>query len=154
MAKVLHRDIKPANILVQRQPLAAILGDFGAARYVSPISGCHKGGLSSDICTMWYRAPQVLITQTRYLVPSGVWSIGITMAELEVGNPQCRSQSEVGMMLQAFSILGTPSPTDWKAFGVDPQGLFGVLGKQTFFTVSSQKEKSHGASTSGVNLQT
>ena len=65
MKKVLHRDIKPANILVQRQPLAAILGDFGAARYVSPIIGSHEGGLSSDICTMWYRAPEVLITQTR-----------------------------------------------------------------------------------------
>ena len=68
MNNVLHRDIKPANILVQRQPLAAILGDFGAARYVSPIIASHEGGLSSDICTMWYRAPEVLITQTRYHV--------------------------------------------------------------------------------------
>ena len=75
MKKVLHRDIKPANILVQRQPLAAILGDFGAARYVSPIIGSHEGGLSSDICTMWYRAPEVLITQTRYHFPSDVWLI-------------------------------------------------------------------------------
>ena len=56
MKKGLHRDIRPANILVQRQPLAAILGDFGAARYVSPIIGSHEGGLSSDICTMWCRA--------------------------------------------------------------------------------------------------
>ena len=65
MNKVLHPDIKRANILVQRQPLAAILGDFGAVRYVSPIIASHGGGLSSDICTMWYRAPEVLITQTR-----------------------------------------------------------------------------------------
>ena len=43
MTKVLRRDIKPAHILVQRQPLAAILGDFGAARYVSPIIASHKG---------------------------------------------------------------------------------------------------------------
>ncbi len=34
---VLHRAIKPAKILVQRQPLAAILADFGAARYVLAI---------------------------------------------------------------------------------------------------------------------
>jgi len=135
MKKVLRRDIKPATILVQRQPLAAILGDFGAARYVryvSPIIGSHEGGLSSDICAMWYRAPEVLITQTRYHLPSDVWSIGSTMAEVEVGNPQLRSQSEVGMLFQAFTILGTPSPTDWKAFGVDPQGLLGVLGKPMF----------------------
>ena len=144
MTKVLHRDIKPANILVQRQPLAAILGDFGAARYVSPIIGSHEGGLSSDICTMWYRAPEVLIAQTRYHFPSDVWSIGITMAELEVGNPPFRSQSEVGMLFQAFSILGTPSPTDWKAFGVDPQGLLGVLGKPKFQQFPAKKEKPWG----------
>ena len=66
------------------------------------------------------------------------------MAELEVGNPPFRSQTEVGMLFQAFSILGTPSPTDSKAFGVDPQGLLGVLGKPIFSTVSSQKEKAMG----------
>jgi serine/threonine protein kinase len=140
-------------MLVQRQTLAAILGDFGAARYVSPIIGNHEGGLSSDICTMWYRAPEVLITQTRYHFPSNVWSIGITMAELEVGNPPCRSQSEVGMLFEACRMLGTPTPADRKAFGVDPQGLLGVLGKPIFPQFPA-KQKNHGASTSGVNLQT
>ena len=76
------------------------------------------------------------------------------MAELEVGNPPFRSQSEVGMLFQAFSILGTPSPTDWKAFGVDPQGLLGVLGKPIFPQFPGKKKKNHGVSTSGVNLQT
>ena len=61
-----RRDTKPASILVHRQPLAAILGDSGAARYVPPITASHEGGLPHDICTMWYRAPEVLITQTRY----------------------------------------------------------------------------------------
>ena len=73
MKKVLRRGIKPANIFVQRQPLTAILGDFGAARYVLPIIANHEGGASSDICTMWYRAPKALITQTRYYFPSDVW---------------------------------------------------------------------------------
>ena len=73
MNKVLHRDIKPANILVQRQPLAAIFGDFGATRYVLPSMASHEGGLSSDACTMWYRAPEALITQTRYHFPRDVF---------------------------------------------------------------------------------
>ena len=57
MNRVLHRDIEPAHIIVQRQPLAVILSEFGAARYVSPIIESHEGGLSSDMFTMWYRAP-------------------------------------------------------------------------------------------------
>ena len=75
------------------------------------------------------------------------------MADLEVGNPPFRSQSEVGMLFQAFRMLRTPSPTDWKAFGVDPQGLLGVLGNH-FFNSFQPNRKNDGASTSGVNLQT
>jgi serine/threonine protein kinase len=144
MNKVLRRDIKPANILVKRQPLAAILGDVGAARYVLPIIASHEGGLSSDICTTWYRAPEALMMQRRYHLPSDVWSIGITMAELEVGNPPFRSRSEIGMLFEACSIFGTPSPTDWKAFGVDPQGLLGVLGKPILPQFPAKKKKPWG----------
>ena len=66
------------------------------------------------------------------------------MAELEVGNPPFRSQSEVGMLLQALSILGTPSPTDWKALGVDPHGLLGVLGKPMFPQLPAKQKKPWG----------
>ena len=66
------------------------------------------------------------------------------MAELEVGNPPCRSLFEVGMLFQAFSILGTPSPADWKAFGVEPQGLLGVLGKLFFSQFPDKKNKPWG----------
>jgi hypothetical protein len=49
---------------MQRQPLAAILGDFSNRSICFHQSlEATKGGLSSDICTMWYRAPEVLITQ-------------------------------------------------------------------------------------------
>ena len=132
MKKVLHRDIKPANSLVQNQPLAARLGDFGAARYVLPISASHEGeeaGLSSDVCTMWYRAPEVLITRTHYHFPSDVWSMGISMAELEVGHPPFRAPSEIGMLFAACSVLGTPSSADWAEFGLGSKGLLGVLSK-------------------------
>ena len=103
---------------------------------------------------MWYRAPEVLIMQTRYQFPSDVWSIGITMAEFEFGNPPFRPPSEIGVLFKSCSILGTTPPTDWKAFGVDPQGLMGVLGKPILPQVPAKTESSHGASASAVNLQT
>ena len=48
------------------------------------------------------------------------------------------------MLFQACSILGTPSPTDWKAFGVDPQGLLGVLGKPIFHSCQPPQKKPWG----------
>ena len=42
------------------------------------------------------------------------------------------------------SILGTPSPTGWKAFGVDPQGLLDVLGKPILPQFPAKKKKPWG----------
>ena len=146
MKKVLHRDIKPANILVQRQPLAARLGDFGAARYVLPMSASQgeEEGLSSDVCTMWYRAPEVLIMRTRYHFPSDVWAMGITIAELEVGYPPFRALSEIGMLFATCSVLGTPSSADWSKFGLGSKGLLGALSKPIMPQFSTNIHKPWG----------
>ena len=77
----------------------------------------------------------------------------IAMADLGVGTPQFRSRSEIGTLFQSCSMLGTKSHTDWKAFGVDPQGLLGVVGQANLAT-QPKINKNHGASASGVNLQT
>ena len=73
------------------------------------------------------------------------------MAKLEGGIPPIRSRYEIGMLFQASSILGTPPPTDWKAFGVDPKGLLGVLGKPVL-PHFQPKGEGRGAKTSGVKL--
>ena len=66
------------------------------------------------------------------------------MAEVEVGSPPFRSLSEIGMLFEACSSLGTPSPTDWKGFGVDPQGLLGVLGKPILPQFPAKQKKPWG----------
>ena len=71
--EILHRDIKPSNILVQRQPLAAILGDFGCARKVSPtVLEADGGALSPDNCTLWYRASDIFLSHHCYGYPSDI----------------------------------------------------------------------------------
>ena len=34
---IMHKDSKPPNIIVERQPLAVVLSDFGSAREILPI---------------------------------------------------------------------------------------------------------------------
>ena len=82
---ILHRDIKPSNILINREPLAAVLADFGAARYVWPHASSSQEGLSADVCTLWYASPEMLIKANEYSFPSDTWSVGVTTAEMAKG---------------------------------------------------------------------
>ena len=73
-AGYVHRDLKPANILMNREPLAAIIGDLGAA---------HLGEDSPDVVTtLFYRAPETMLGLA-YTKPSDVWSLGCIFAEVE-----------------------------------------------------------------------
>ena len=83
--QILQRDIKPPNILVQRQPLAAILGDFGCARkLLRTSSSAEEQVLSPDVCTLWYRAPEILLSHHQYGCPSDIWSVGVVLAEMKI----------------------------------------------------------------------
>ena len=108
---ILHRDIKTANILIRRQPLAAILGDFGCARKLLPdVEGdAQQQHLTQDVCTLWYRAPEILLSHNRYGYSSDVWSLGVVLVEMQNGIPPFRKSSEIGMLFAMFKMLGTPT---------------------------------------------
>lgn len=125
---ILHRDIKPANILVKRQPLAAVLADFGAARHLLPKSGVDDQGLSTCVTTMWYRAPEDMIAPGKYGLPSDVWSVGITMVEMEEGKAPFQSSHEVGMLFKIAQQMGFPFTDDWRQFDLGPEGFVGAMG--------------------------
>ena len=147
---ILHRDIKPQNILVQSQPLAAKLADFGGARHVLPDPGCscHDDlpGLSVGVCTIWYRAPEIFLPPHKYHFPSDIWSVGITLAELEVGRCPFRSRHEIGMLFSIFNALGTPGPDEWNNVGLQRAGLLGEMGVSILLNFSKLKK------TLGVSL--
>ena len=102
---ILHRDIKPANILVQRQPLAAILSDFGCS--VS-LSSPPSRRMTPDMCTLWYRAPEIMLTHSQYSFPSDVWSLGVSCIEMEHGECPFTESSEVRMMRVILTTLVVP----------------------------------------------
>lgn len=62
VGQIIHRDVKPENVLVSQLGVVKLC-DFGFARTVS----AAPGEVYTDyVATRWYRAPELLVGDTRY----------------------------------------------------------------------------------------
>ncbi|KAJ8044669.1 Cyclin-dependent kinase-like 1 [Holothuria leucospilota] len=76
----IHRDVKPENILITKDGQVKLC-DFGFARILT-----GPGDEYTDyVATRWYRAPELLVGDTKYGPPVDVWAIGCVTAELISG---------------------------------------------------------------------
>lgn len=108
---VLHRDLKPQNLLISRQGRLK-LADFGLAR---PF-GAPVRAYSSEVVTLWYRAPDVLLGSKYYSTSIDSWSIGCIFAEMVTGQPLAAGNTVEEQLLQIQRILGTPTAATWPDF--------------------------------------
>ncbi|KAI5168735.1 negative regulator of the PHO system [Pancytospora epiphaga] len=82
MNSIVHRDLKPQNILVNSSGILKI-ADFGLARMLS----ATDAGYSSEVVTLWYRAPELLMGSTNYGCEIDIWSFGCIVYDMIVRKP-------------------------------------------------------------------
>ncbi|KAI5149450.1 hypothetical protein ENBRE01_0908 [Enteropsectra breve] len=107
---ILHRDIKPQNILVDDK-LNVKLADFGLGRAAS----IPMRQYTTEIVTLWYRPPELLLGGTLYDSSIDIWSLGCIFVELCSLIPLFMGDSEIDQLYRIFRILGTPDNSVWES---------------------------------------
>lgn len=103
---ILHRDLKPENLLLTWDDQLQI-ADFGLARALSCVEGT---GLSREVQTLWYRAPEILLGGT-YGSGADQWSVGCILYEIFKRSTRVLfpGDNEIDQLYKIFRVLGTPT---------------------------------------------
>ncbi|XP_038835354.1 cyclin-dependent kinase 15 isoform X1 [Salvelinus namaycush] len=107
--RILHRDLKPQNLLISY--LGELkLADFGLAR--SKSIPCQT--YSSEVVTLWYRPPDVLLGSTDYSTALDIWGAGCIFIEMLQGSPAFPGVADVFEQLQKiWAVVGVPTEETW-----------------------------------------
>jgi len=103
---VLHRDLKPPNILYNSDDDRLEIIDFGSAK----VLGCDGAGLSDDVTTIWYRAPEVLLGDQHYSYPVDVWAVGVIIYNILNHKHLFTEDNEHNMLTSIYKMFGLPRP--------------------------------------------
>ncbi|CCF59563.1 hypothetical protein KAFR_0H01530 [Kazachstania africana CBS 2517] len=114
--KILHRDLKPQNLLINKKGQLKI-GDFGLARAF----GIPVNTFSSEVVTLWYRAPDVLMGSRTYSTSIDIWSCGCILAEMITGKPLFPGTNEEEQLKLIFETMGTPNEQSWPGISSLPK---------------------------------
>jgi serine/threonine protein kinase len=105
---IFHRDLKPCNLLVNPNTLDLVICDFSlASAYHSRLD--H----SLSVQTRYYRAPEILLGETKYGPEVDMWSVGCIVAAMLLRAHLFRGNCEIGQIFEIFSLLGTPTLEEW-----------------------------------------
>lgn len=94
----MHRDLKPNNILIGEDFRSIKLADFGLARSF----GLPLKTYTSDVATLFYRAPEIILGSKVYGTAIDIWSVGCIFFELAHGKPLFHAESEIQQVFKIF----------------------------------------------------
>lgn len=121
-ANVLHRDLKPMNLLINVEDLILKIADFGLARVLDS-DYTHKGFLTDNVGTCWYRSPELIISPRDYTKAIDMWSVGCILGELLNGKvmfPGAHEMDQIAQILDALYL----SDNEWnKVTQILPQNF-------------------------------
>ena len=127
---ILHRDIKPANILITNKGEVK-LADFGLSRFYEKRKNQWKA-YTNSVETLWYRAPELLMSECYYKTSIDMWSVGCVMAELFIKQPLFKEQNPYNQLKQILAFIGRPSDDELSRYykineGGNPDFIGSVL---------------------------
>ncbi|NXD27539.1 CDKL2 protein, partial [Spelaeornis formosus] len=112
---IIHRDIKPENILVSESGVVKLC-DFGFARPLAT-----PGEVYTDyVATRWYRAPELLVGDSKYGRPVDVWAIGSLITEMLTGEALFPGDSDIDQLFHITKCLGNLIPRQQELFYKNP----------------------------------
>ncbi|KYQ91396.1 putative protein serine/threonine kinase [Tieghemostelium lacteum] len=106
---VMHRDIKPANLLLSPDGVIK-LTDFGLS------TDCRLEAnqcLSSNVVSLYYRPPELLMGSTKYGPEIDMWSIGCILMEMVTNSYLFAGEIELQQLQLIFKRFGTPKESNW-----------------------------------------
>jgi serine/threonine protein kinase len=104
----MHRDLKPENLLINGNDCK--VADFSLAR--STHTSCEKK-MTTYVSTRWYRAPELLLSVSRYNTAIDTFALGCIMAELYELHPLFPGTGEVQQFYLVLNVLGPIDAVDW-----------------------------------------
>ncbi|KAB7496546.1 Cyclin-dependent kinase-like 2 [Armadillidium nasatum] len=113
--QIIHRDVKPENVLVSQLGVVKLC-DFGFARILEgPNESC-----TDYVATRWYRAPELLVGDTKYGREVDIWAIGCLLAEILSGEPLFPGESDIDQLFHIIQTLGELSSSHQNLVSKNP----------------------------------
>ncbi|KAF9906042.1 hypothetical protein EC991_001124 [Linnemannia zychae] len=73
-------------------------------------------GLTFEVGTRAYRAPELLFSSGTYTNAIDIWSAGVLFAELYLGKHLFEADSDIGQVCAIVKVLGTPDDENWPEY--------------------------------------
>lgn len=90
------------------------IADFGLARFtVKPMRKDKRPQYTAMVVTLWYRPPEILLTDRNYGKPVDLWGAGCIIAELWTRCPLMQGENEMSQLKLIIQLCGSITPAVW-----------------------------------------